>query len=336
MRKYISIFLILFGSSLAFASDPDILVTQEGESLKVYNVEVTPKTVYYTLTEDTDADVKKMAADAVLIIKKADGTVVNLVASDASNVSNNQETSVNKNANPDAHEPVTHKALEKEFVKIHRDKEKANKFFGIKEKPARDELYILAGDGKGQILNFRLLDDRTLAVAMSREIRKTDKKGKVKIKETLYEGEEYIIPDYVSVGDVTYPVTVIDPWAFVGCSNVKNIVFPSTLKEIGVGSFSCVGLKKVQLKRIILPEGLEKIGQQAFFFAGSKMFEQLYIPKGVKEIGKSSFSCVGGKTSYNGYFQGALTCCPDWITTGNCTQYGIDEEAVEAYERRKK
>lgn len=57
--------------------------------------------------------------------------------------------------------------------------------------------------------------------------------------------------------------------------------------------------------------------------------------KTVKRIGARAFLRLGPKTSYSGYYQGSLTCIPDWITTGNCTQYGIDEEAVEAYERRQ-
>lgn len=56
MKKIgIIIFLIGFPFMFSHAVEPDILVTQDGESLKVYNLELSSNSVFYTLTESTDA-----------------------------------------------------------------------------------------------------------------------------------------------------------------------------------------------------------------------------------------------------------------------------------------
>lgn len=69
----LTISLIITAS--AFAVEPDILVTQEGETLKVYNLDINPTgNVYYTTSEEENASLQKMAIERILIIKRADGT----------------------------------------------------------------------------------------------------------------------------------------------------------------------------------------------------------------------------------------------------------------------
>ncbi|RAW47480.1 hypothetical protein DQW92_01275, partial [Metamycoplasma hominis] len=62
----------------------------------------------------------------------------------------------------------------------------------------------------------------------------------------------------------------------------ESITIPSTVKEIGESAFSsCKNLKKV-----ILNEGLEKIGDEAFY---NTNIESITIPASVKKFGYSAF-----------------------------------------------
>ncbi|WP_203282123.1 leucine-rich repeat domain-containing protein [Metamycoplasma hominis] len=65
--------------------------------------------------------------------------------------------------------------------------------------------------------------------------------------------------------------------------NATKVTIPDSVKEIGDSAFSgCSNLKEV-----ILNEGLEKIGYEAF---QNLLIELVYIPGSVKEIGNSAFS----------------------------------------------
>lgn len=59
----------------------DILVTNEGESMKVYNTEIGQNMVFYQLEDNPNADTKKIAKKDVMIIKKQDGTKIDPNAS---------------------------------------------------------------------------------------------------------------------------------------------------------------------------------------------------------------------------------------------------------------
>lgn len=301
----LTISLIITAS--AFAVEPDILVTQEGETLKVYNLDINPTgNVYYTTSEEENASLQKMAIERILIIKRADGTTwtpgQNVSAVPA------QDTS-HRRINPGEHPAVTFVANPNSF----NDNKK--------------QTFFAKGDN-GQTINFRILNntDHTLAVAKMP-------------KGTEYLDEKYIIPEYVKIGDEVYTVVQIDKEAFEhfnsfwgsGDNTIKEVVFPSTLKIIEEKAF----IGNEGLKSILLPDGLEKIGKMAFGVCGRQAeFEELYIPESVKHIGDEAFRCVSPHQSYRGYCQGNVTSLPRFVNTNNCTDYGIDEEAVENYERK--
>lgn len=63
-----------------FASSQDMIVTNDGTSLKVYNLEVSSNSVFYQLEDKSDAPIQKMMKSDILIIKKADGTKLDFSA----------------------------------------------------------------------------------------------------------------------------------------------------------------------------------------------------------------------------------------------------------------
>lgn len=306
LKHLLYIFCIIISAN-ASAIEPNILVTQTGETLKVYNLDINPSgNVYYTTSEEENASLQRMAIENILIIKKADGTT--WAPGQTVSVGTTPEDS-DKRINPGNHPVVTFIANPDAF----NDK--------------RNQTFFAKGED-GQVINFRILDkaNHTLTV--------------VKMpKGSEYEDEKYIIPEYVKIGNEVYTVVQIDKEAFEhfnsfwvsGDNTIKEIVFPSTLKIIEEKAF----IGNEGLKAIILPEGLEKIGKMAFGFCGRKAeFEELYIPESVKHIGDEAFRCVSPHQSFRGYCQGNVTSLPRFVNTNNCTDYGIDEEAVENYERK--
>ena len=61
----------------------DMLVTNEGKSMTIYNLEISDQSIFFQLSNKTDAPLQKMLKKDVLIIKKADGTKLDLDAPQA-------------------------------------------------------------------------------------------------------------------------------------------------------------------------------------------------------------------------------------------------------------
>ena len=112
--------------------------------------------------------------------------------------------------------------------------------------------------------------------------------------------KEVVIPDAVSYGNVVYPVTSILEGNF---SDVEKVVFGKNIKEVGsyAFSFSGKGLANNCLKTVVFNEKLQKIGEKAFeccYYmenaAENKNIEEgkkkVVIPDGVSVIGQNAFS----------------------------------------------
>lgn len=75
--KYIITSIMLALSLAVFAEDNyDIIVTNDGESLKVYNLDYSSADYCYYTSEPNGDDLKRMKKSEVLIIKLADGIKV--------------------------------------------------------------------------------------------------------------------------------------------------------------------------------------------------------------------------------------------------------------------
>ncbi len=116
------------------------------------------------------------------------------------------------------------------------------------------------------------------------------------------------IPDGVfnnckNLKEITIPdkVTTIGNNTFQFCTSLERIEIPSSVKEIGELAFGYVGNNgttymgteyKGKLKQIILNEGLEKIGKEAFTWADTVSYD-LTIPTTVTTIGERAFDRFG-------------------------------------------
>lgn len=329
--------LLEFILSMAFSlaaqnQDADLIVTNDGETITAYNVDLPGGDfVYYTLSPGDDANLQRMKKSSILIIKKSDGTKIDptsiteaksapqqktssirtsSIKTSSSSGSTSMQTQSNTPATPNTsdigYEPITHTAAGEIFT----DKKGTRKI-------------RVQGD-RGQILEMKFIPGGNNELAVVEP-----SKG---LEYDLY---EYVIPEYVNINGEKYTVTAIDPKAFCwkwGNDELWSIKLPHTLKSIGEYAFA--GCVKVD--RIIIPDSVETIGEWAFGNVGTKTtFQELYIPKTLKFCGKEAFRNVGNRRSYRGYYQGYLSSCPDFINISNCTNYGIDEEAIEAYQRRR-
>ena len=86
--------------------------------------------------------------------------------------------------------------------------------------------------------------------------------------------EEYIIPNGVEI---------IGENAFEACTNLRRVVFASSVKEIEYGAFD-----ELNLQEVIFNEGLEIIGEWAFAWCNDIV--SIVIPSTVKDIGNHAFS----------------------------------------------
>lgn len=327
---------------------PDVLVTNDGDVIQVFHLDYSSADYcYYTLSMDSNADLKRIAKKDVLIIKLSDGTKIDLsAATTVVPLAPTSTTSVPvKRAMPQRHNDhpaVTHQATG-----------------STQDKQGNDVLVVEDGSGQTLYMQEVVGEDRALVVV----------KPTGKMKE--YKAKKYIIPEYVTFNGVIYSVryigekafswgsleeiqlpqtlfaindcafmwsklrritlpdslTVVGTYAFGNARSLVEVIFPETLEQIKDRAFD-----GTEITRVALPENIQVIGNYAFTLVNTRgTNEELYIPKGVKTIGANAFLRLGKDTSPRGFYQGYVTCLPDFITTGNCQSFGIDEEAVETY-----
>ena len=72
MKKFILLMMLPFYALVTMAQD--MLVTNEGKSMTIYNLEISDQSIFFQLQDKANAPLQKMLKKDVLIIKKADGT----------------------------------------------------------------------------------------------------------------------------------------------------------------------------------------------------------------------------------------------------------------------
>lgn len=84
--------------------------------------------------------------------------------------------------------------------------------------------------------------------------------GDVAVLMSADDGPVAHIPEKVTIGNKTLPVTEVGNNAFMGCSSLEEVVFPPTLWKIGAWAFSgCTSLRSVNL-----PASTGLVGEYAF------------------------------------------------------------------------
>ncbi len=213
------------------AKAQDLIVTESGQTLKVYNIEMSPTTIFYQISEAKDAPTERIARKEVLIIRKADGSKLDPNAPDPIATSDKPNAAPKSNSRSLVDYPRHELVTAKQASEIITDK-KGNRIF-------------IATTPDGKQLNYRILSDSDHTLSVT--------KGK-------YHEESYIIPEYVDMSGTLYEVREIGEKAFDLEKTVKDVQFPYTLKMIADYAFHGVHLEK-----IILPDGLEEIGKGVFF-----------------------------------------------------------------------
>jgi hypothetical protein len=120
--------------------------------------------------------------------------------------------------------------------------------------------------------------------------------------------ENVVIPSYSPSGE---QVSQIKPYAFMGCSYLKSVKIPETVRLIGESAFDgCYNLESANLpskikmiyprtfrgctslKDITIPRGVNNIGYEAF--AECYACESIVIPSSVTKIGMFAFRNFSG------------------------------------------
>ena len=125
--------------------------------------------------------------------------------------------------------------------------------------------------------------------------------SKVKL---LKEIPDCLFEDCKRLQEINFPegVEIIGCEVFDGCTNLRKITFPSTLKSLESTTYKCKNIEELDLSKVhlleeipdnfigenckietlVIPVGVKKMGYE---FASSKSIREVYVPYTVEEIG---------------------------------------------------
>lgn len=80
MKKFL---LLLFLAAPISVAAQDLIIPKQGNPITAYNIEVSDKFIFYTLEPSSEASISRIAKDSVLMVRRADGSALNLSAANA-------------------------------------------------------------------------------------------------------------------------------------------------------------------------------------------------------------------------------------------------------------
>lgn len=80
MKKFLLLLLLVAPISVAAQ---DLIIPKQGNPITAYNIEVSDKFIFYTLEPSSEATISRIAKDSVLMVRRADGTALNISAANA-------------------------------------------------------------------------------------------------------------------------------------------------------------------------------------------------------------------------------------------------------------
>lgn len=75
--------LLLFLAAPISVAAQDLIIPKQGNPITAYNIEVSDKFIFYTLEPSSEASISRIAKDSVLMVRRADGSALNLSAANA-------------------------------------------------------------------------------------------------------------------------------------------------------------------------------------------------------------------------------------------------------------
>lgn len=141
----------------------------------------------------------------------------------------------------------------------------------------------LSGQAEDHVFNANTAEGVSV---MYKVISETDKTVQVGNGEAMTAAISQTTSGKITIPETAggYQVVAIGPNAFFNCSELTEVVLPSTLRTIGVTAFqSCTSLKKIDI-----PASVTEIGAAAFVYC-SKL-QRITIPEGVTKIWNNTFS----------------------------------------------
>ena len=124
------------------------------------------------------------------------------------------------------------------------------------------------------------------------------------------------IPESVTYGGISYPVTSIGGKAFYGCTGLTSLTIGNSVTSIGYYAFNrCTGLKSVTIGNCVT-----SIGFGAFW--DCFRLTSVAIPKSVTSIGNYAFNGCSGLTRIDAYPN------PEKVSTGGNVFYDVPKDGT--------
>lgn len=134
-------------------------------------------------------------------------------------------------------------------------------------------------------------------------------------------------------------VTTLSDYGFAGCSNMKEIVLPSTMEILGTYSLrDCAALTEVKV-----PEGVRLIGAKVFSVCAG--LKKIYLPLSLKAVDMKAFEkttelkevvYAGNSSQWNQIRISGNACGNKTLLNADFTYLGEDEDDVQNVEEENR